>query len=309
MNNTLKTIVWITAAIAVVSLGIAAVLFFATGMVGPWKSGNGISVDEQRSFALNGFDKIEVRTSSTDVHITAGDGDTVDIWQRGTVYTGQADSIPALAAEQSGEVLEITTERKDGRKWVLGFFSSDLILEIKVPQHYRGALVVDTSSGDVEISNQILSELSVETSSGDIRLSFVQAATIEMESSSGDQTVDGITAESSSLTSSSGEIQVRDLYGGARAKSSSGDITLRYRKFNADLEVRSSSGDVGLYLTESAQFRMEARASSGNIDCAFPVTLNEANSEIRRNRLFGTVGEGAHKVVVQTSSGDITIRP
>jgi lia operon protein LiaG len=309
MNNTLKKIVWITAAIAIVSLGIAAVLFFATGMEGPWEPGNGITIDEQRSFALNGFDKIEVRTSSTDVHITAVDGDAVGIWLHGTAYTGQADTVPALAAEQSGEVLEITTERKDGRKWVLGFFSSDLILEIKIPKQYRGALVVDTSSGDVEINDQILSELSVETSSGDMQLNSIQATTIAMESSSGDQTAEGITAESSSLTSSSGEIRVKDLHGGAKAESSSGDITLRFGEFDSDLEVHSSSGDVELFLTETAAFRVEARASSGDIDCAFPVILNEASSEMRRNRLFGTVGEGAHKVVVQTSSGDITIRP
>lgn len=309
MNNTLKTIVWITAGVAIVSLGIAAVLFFATDMAGSWKPGNGISVDDRRTSDLSGISHIEVGTSSTDVHIMAGDGDTIDLWLHGTVHTGQADAVPALAAERSGEVLKISLERRDGRKWVLGFYSSDLILQIRVPQQYRGALAVDTSSGDVEISDQILSELSVESSSGDIRLSSVQATEIALESSSGDQTVEGMTAESSSLTSSSGEIRVKDLHGGARAESSSGDITLRYSKFNADLEVRSSSGDVGLYLTESAGFRVEARASSGDIDSAFPVTLSGADGESRRNRLSGTVGDGTHQVSVQTSSGDITIRP
>jgi lia operon protein LiaG len=309
MNNTLKTIVWITAVVAIVSLGIAAVLFFATGMGGPWVSGKGFTIDERRSIALSGIADINVRTSSTDVHLTASDGDAVEIWLHGTVYTGEPDAVPALAAEHSGNVLEILLKRKDGRKWVLGFFSSDLIAEIRVPQQYRGTLVVDTSSGDVEISNQVLSELSVETSSGDVRLSSVQAATIAMDSSSGDQTVEGMKAEQSKLTSSSGEIRVKDLQGGAKAESSSGDITLRYSEFNADLEVRSSSGDVELYLTESAEFRVEAKASSGDIDCAFPVTLNEADSESSRNRLFATVGEGTHQVVVQTSSGDITIRP
>ena len=74
MNNTLKTIVWITTAIAVVSLGIAAVLFFASGMDGLWEPGSGIIVDEQRSLGLSGIGDIEVRTSSTDVYITASEG-------------------------------------------------------------------------------------------------------------------------------------------------------------------------------------------------------------------------------------------
>ena len=192
MNKTLKTIVWITAGVAVVSLGIAAVLFFATDMTGSLKPGNGITVDERKSFAIGGIDHINMRTSSTDVYVAAGDGDTIDIRLHGTVYTDQPDAVPALAAEKSGELLEISLERKDGRKWVLGFFSSDLVLEIRIPQNYRGALVVNTSSGDM-------------------RLNAVQASTIVMESSSGDHTAEGLNAGQATITSSSGEIRVRDL--------------------------------------------------------------------------------------------------
>jgi len=309
MNNTLKTIVWITAAIAVVSLGIAALFFFATGTDRPWEPGNGIIVDEQRSLDLSGIEDIDVATSSTDVYIAASEGNSVEARLHGTVYTGQADAIPVLAAEHSGKVLEISTERKDGRKWVFGFYSSDLILEIQVPRQYRGAIVVHSSSGDVEINGQNLSELSVQTSSGDMQLSSIQATSITMESSSGDHWAEGIKAERSELTSSSGKIRVKDLQGGAGAESSSGDITLGFEAFTSDLEVRSSSGDVELYLTETAEFRVEARASSGDIDCAFPISLDQAGSQVDRNRLYGTVGGGTHRVAVRTSSGDITIRP
>ena len=308
-KGTLKKIVWITAAVAVVSLGIAAVLFFATGIDRPWESGKGIIVDEKRSFASGGIEKLEVRTSSTDVLVGTGEGNTVDVRLHGTVYTGQAAAVPALAAERVGDVIDISTERKDGRRWVLGFFSSNLILEIEVPDQYRGALAVHTSSGDVEISDRILSELSVRTSSGRIELHSIQAGTVSMDSSSGDQTAEGMNAGYSKMTSSSGDIRAKGLQGEARVESSSGDLTLRYGQFDSDLEVRSSSGDVELFLTEAAEFRVEARASSGDIDCAFPVTLSGADSEMRRNRLFGAVGEGTHRVVVHTSSGDITIRP
>jgi lia operon protein LiaG len=96
------------------------------------------------------------------------------------------------------------------------------------------------------------------------------------------------------LTSTSGDLRVEDLQGGAKVKSASGEITLSYLEFNADLEVRSSSGDVKLLLTEAAQFRLEARASSGDIRCEFPVTLAGANSEMSRHTVIGTVGDGGH---------------
>jgi lia operon protein LiaG len=214
-----------------------------------------------------------------------------------------------LVAELFGDTLDITTERKKGQHFVLGFYSDDLVLEIGVPEQYRSRLVVRTSSGDVEMNDQILSTLSVHTSSGDMQLSSIQAATVSLESSSGDQEAESIQAENSELTSTSGDVRVGDLQGGAKVKSSSGEITLSYLEFNADLGVRSSSGDVKLFLTEAAQFRLEARASSGDISCEYPVTLAGASSEMSRNKVIGTVGDGTHQVVVQTSSGDIAIRP
>ena len=225
-KGALKKIAWISAAVAVISLGIAAVLFFATDMGRPWESGKGIIIDEKRSFASGGIGKLEVRTSSTDVYITESQGNTIVAHLHGTVYTGQAEAVPALAAEQAGNVIGISTERQDGRRWVLGFFSSDLILEIEIPDNYRGALVVHTSSGDVEISGQILSELSVQTSSGSIQLHSIEAATAALKSSSGDQTAEGMNAGYSQMTSSSGEIRAKDLQGSARVAVSYTHLTL-----------------------------------------------------------------------------------
>jgi lia operon protein LiaG len=307
MKGPSNRIVLVVSAIAAVSLGIAVVLFFTTTTNLFGQPGGRLSVEQRRSFPLEGIAEINVRSSSTDVVIGKTQGGTVDLYLHGTVRSSRPGAAPELLAERSGRSLMISTDRRN--VVVLGFFSSNLVLEIGVPEQYAGALVVHTSSGDVDITGQDLSALSVETSSGDMRLSSLQASTLSMKSSSGDQTVNGLGAGLAEFGSSSGDILVENLQGGARAESSSGSITLRFREFSSDVEVQSSSGDVELYLTGSAQFRLEARSSSGDIDCAFPLTLSGASSEIRRNRMVATVGEGTHRVVVQTSSGDITIAP
>jgi lia operon protein LiaG len=269
MNDTLKKIVLITTAVAVVSLGIAALLFFTTNMNRAWELKGGITVDERETFPLEGITEINVQTSSIDVFIGNTEGSSIEVYLHGSVHTRRSEATPILAVEQTGDLLRITTEREKGQPFVLGFYSEDLVLEIGVPEQYRNRLVVRTRSGDLDISDQNLSELSVNTSSGDMQLSSVLAATVSMESSSGDQKAENLQA----------------------------------------LEVRSSSGDVKLLLTEAAQFRLEARASSGDIRCEFPVTLAGANSEMSRHTVIGTVGDGVHQVLVKTSSGDITIRP
>ena len=104
MNNTLKTIVWITAGVAVVSLGIASVLFFATGMHGFWEPRGGITVDEQQTFAMAGVDRIDVRTSSTDVYVAPGDGDSIDVRLHGTMYAGDPDEVRRIGCDVQGNL-------------------------------------------------------------------------------------------------------------------------------------------------------------------------------------------------------------
>ncbi len=311
MNEKLKKIVIITAAVAVASLAIATILFFTIDnrRGWDWTEPGGIEVKESESFSLQGLAEINVQTSSTDVLIIESAGNSLELLLHGSVFTGRKEAIPHLAAVQRDDVLEVTTQQEDGKKFVVGFFSSDLVLELRVPAAYRERIVVRTSSGDVTISDQVLSELSVDTSSGDIELSSLRASTLTAETSSGDQFLENLELEHSQLTSTSGRIRAEAFRGAAEAKSSSGDITLSYEAFNGDLEIRTSSGDVRLFLTDEADFRLQAKASSGDIQCDFPVTLAGADSEMSRNTLTGLIGEGTHQVMVTTSSGDITIKP
>ena len=115
MNNTLKKIVLITAAVAVVSLGIATILFFATSMKGRWELKDGITVDERRTFSLEEIAEINVQTSSTDVLVGKSEGSSIEVYLHGTVYATRSEAITTLQAEQTGELLQIATERKDKR--------------------------------------------------------------------------------------------------------------------------------------------------------------------------------------------------
>jgi lia operon protein LiaG len=309
MNNTLKKIVLISAAVAAVSLGIAAVLFFTTGMFSSGRREGGLAVDESDTFSPAGIEEINLSTSSTDVLVGGSTGNSIEVRLHGTVHTTHPEAIPRLSALRRHEILEIATERKEGLKYTIGFYSDDLVLELGLPEVYRERLVVRTSSGDVKITDHKLSGLSVATSSGDIELRSIRTSSLKKESSSGDLVAEDLDADYSELISSSGDTQVQGLRGSARVKTSSGKIVLRYSEFDGDLEVRSSSGDVTLSLTEAAQFRLQARASSGDVTCHFPITVSGPASQMSRNTLVGVVKKGTHSVAVDSSSGDITIEP
>ncbi len=309
MNDTIRRIVLISAAVAAVSLGIAAVLFFTTGIYSSGGVKDGFTVDESYSFSPAGIEEINVSTSSTDVLVVGSASESIEAGLHGTVYTTHPEAVPRFSAHQQDEVLEIATEGKDGGKFMIGFYSGDLVLELRLPETYQELLVVRTSSGDVKIADQKLSGLSVDTSSGDLELRSVRTSSLRKQSSSGDLVARDLDADDAELISTSGDTRIEGLRGSARVKSSSGKTVLRYSAFDGDLEVRSSSGDVRLSLTDAARFRLQARASSGDVTCHFPITMSGPASEMSRNTLVGVVREGTHSVTVDTSSGDITIGP
>ncbi|MBN2553641.1 MAG: DUF4097 family beta strand repeat protein [Spirochaetales bacterium] len=309
MKHTLAKVALITAAVAVVSLGIAAILFFTTNIDQGWMLKRGAEVEKRETASLDGITEIDVRSSSVDVLVGANGGDALEVKLHGMVYSDHPEAVPQLIVEKDGELLSIGTGAGKPRPFVFAIRSGDLVLEVGIPQRYRGTLVVRSRSGDVTILEQELARLSVETASGDMKLRSVSSAEASLISASGDQAIDGLEGGQLSLRSLSGGILAEDLRGAARVESSSGDIFLKYRQFDADLDVQSSSGDVELFLTDSAGFCLEARSSSGDIDCAFPLVLSASGGQMSRDAVVGIVAEGTHSVRVNTSSGDVTLGP
>ncbi|MBN2323570.1 MAG: DUF4097 family beta strand repeat protein [Spirochaetes bacterium] len=183
----------------------------------------------------------------------------------------------------------------------------NLELEIRIPEGWVKDASVKTHSGDIRIENIRFTILTLDASSGDIELSSVETGRLKAECASGDIDAVFLDTENAELAAQSGNIELEDVTGDVSARTASGDVTVRYAKFSNDVSLYCASGDVLLLLPEGAEFVLNARASSGDITCDFPLLVRE----MKRNKrsLEGTAGGGKNLVEIETASGDITVRP
>ena len=70
------------------------------------------------------------------------------------------------------------------------------------------------------------------------------------------------------------------------------------------MAVSTTSGEIAIKLPADAGFILGVKSQSGEINCAFPVTVTGNKND---NHLNGTVGNGSCNVSLSSTSGSINI--
>ncbi len=303
---------------------------------------------------------IEIHTTSTDTTLFSAQTEKVKAALTGSVKTTNPDAVPTLEIKQSGDTISIIEKRKVTS--IIGFYSSNVKLDISIPESFNGVVAyngtsgnftssnlklktlrLDLSSGDVDLENISLEEdFFVSSTSGNTEIHGLQAKAATLKATSGDKefldfsvsgdihilshsgntrienlnckqiilesTSGDIKAEKSkvdlfSVNSSSGNITLKDLEGAARVKSTSGNIEVLYQLLVGEVNLSATSGNIKLSVPSGSGFDLEARSSSGNIDCAFDLE-HETRS---KGKLQGVHGSGEVPVTLAVTSGNIKV--
>lgn len=299
------------------------------------------SAEEEQTVAVPaaGITALSLNQPRSDISVEAGDGDQITVTAEIRVWAGDRDEAEErlkslkLAAENDGGTLRVKLEGPPWTKkrWTSADYRISLprtvALElgtaagdIEVAGCHAGATVA-TASGDVGLRD-CRGEVSVSTASGDIELASCSGLKAQVRTASGDiglsdcagsaalQTVSG-DAEIGldgdlSVTSVSGDVSA-DVANARNVvvHSTSGDVAVAVASAAPapQLALVSISGDVELSLPDGISATLEAVTTSGDIDCDREL----ADAERKGRRLAGRLGEGAGRITVTTTSGDISI--
>ena len=176
--------------------------------------------------------------------------------------------------------------------------------DISFSQKDRAASVaLGASSGDITAVLTGADAVSVGTSSGNIRIrQSGRVGSADRSASSGQITADLGDVREFKAGTSSGRITVSAKSApSARLSASSGEITCGFGKMPESLDIGTSSGDVRLTLPADASFTADIKTSSGDVKCGFYALTDNEGTYV--------VGDGAAKVSIGTSSGDVTVQP
>jgi DUF4097 and DUF4098 domain-containing protein YvlB len=292
----------------------------------------------ERVLKVSGSAEVSVRSGSGNIRVLPGPGDTVKVSARlraNTFWVGNS------AITRIREIEKNPPVEQNGNTIRIGHFADESLThnvsisyEITVPEAARvdartgsggidigdvrgpvdvgtgsgsitvgrvaGAVTASTGSGGIEVHGA--AGLDAHSGSGSIRAAAV-AGSVKVRTGSGGIHVGQAGKGDLDASSGSGEVVATGVTGAARISASSGGVTVEGRP-GASWNVHASSGGITLRLPSDAAFDLAARASSGQITSAHPVTVQGV---VGRHRLEGKVRGGGPLVDVSSSSGGIRI--
>lgn len=303
--SSIRRVVIITAIAAAACLGIAAIIGVTTSGFVPGRFGKeGIAVDESKSLSMTGTALITIDSVSEEVRVTEGTGTDIQARLHGTVSSTSADAVPHLSAQARGSTADIGIDRKPvyvGIEW------SNLVLDVSVPKGYKGKLEVHSVSGSLDVAGHPYEALTLRTTSGSMRADAVSAGRFAARTTSGSLSVASLAAGSSEISSTSGSIKLTGVSGDLSATSVSGEVEVSYTAMPGKLDVQTTSGSVRVQLPTDASFTLDARSTSGDVTCRFPMVVQDSSGGGGHHVLAGKVGSGAGLVTVRTVSGGIRV--
>ena len=265
---------------------------------------------------LNGSDTDKVTVKET-ANKDLDDAHKVHTWVDGsTLYVRYCESTKKISFNRIEKKLELNIPgAQDLDNLSIKISSGDF----KCDGVTAGKLNANSSSGDVGISCKA-SDIEIKVSSGDIVLDQEgMGGSVNIKSSSGkvNYTQTG-SNDQINIKSSSGGVNARvekasglaiDVSSGAitvnadditdfSAKASSGDIDITLGNIPQTSKIDSSSGDVKLFVPETADMTANIKISSGSFNSKLPFSKDGKTY---------TCGNGSSTMDIRVSSGDVNI--
>ncbi len=308
--------------IMVLSFSIAGSIFALTGF-SFINEGVEYILDEEYWFDIQNIQDIIIDNTNHKVRIIPAEDEKVRVHLNGKLVASSDAYIPELVFTETSTSLKIEV-KKLSIKTFMGFYSTNVSLDVYLPVSFEGNMDLRTSSGRVEIDELNLNEFkyksssgsltaksisavhgAIITSSGRVSIQSAQMEKLKVQTSSGNIEIDKIISEDVSLTGSSARITIGQLdTKEIKHSTSSGNLDIGNVKM-VNGEFDSSSGRLTF---NDVTGNLQATSRSGNIS----IKYNEYNSNIKIQTSSGRVdlvlpAEAAFLVDARTSSGRIRL--
>ncbi|WP_238187092.1 DUF4097 family beta strand repeat-containing protein [Paenibacillus sp. L3-i20] len=280
-----------------------------------------ISVEEK--YDINDLKHLSIDDSSMNIDIIPGSSSQAIVRMTGSVSKNVFNEYK-LEGRKDGDTLRIKTKSGDGWNW---FTWSTVKLTIELPEKQWEEFTVYTNSGNISVQQVLSTKLSLKTSSGNIqakevegqaislkstsgniKLSEASSDDVELKTSSGNITVEEYEAKQIDINTVSGNIKAIEGLSEIKAKSSSGNITIKGEDLLHDTDLKSTSGNVTIDVyNEPTSLAVDYSGGSGQGNIKISNFSYETKSN-DRDVIKGAFGTGETELIVRTSSGNFTLK-
>ncbi|KKZ98819.1 DUF4097 family beta strand repeat-containing protein [Bacillus wiedmannii] len=217
---------------------------------------------------------IEVKLDAGDIVVQKSPDSSFYVKQSGDIGKHE------VRIDEDGDTLKIIGEREKGASFDFSFYDfrfQTSTITLLVPERPYQEIKINSSAGQIEISDVKSDCVSVGTLAGEVDLKNVTAKSVEG-------------------SSKAGEVSFKKVIGKVTAKSASGEVHIMDHDPKYDVEASSTAGDVDITLLEKPQDAViTGQSAAGEV-----MIFNEENKNI-------TIGNGSKKISGKTAAGDVTI--
>ncbi|PFV71090.1 GNAT family acetyltransferase [Bacillus sp. AFS059628] len=218
---------------------------------------------------------IEVKLDAGDIIVQKSPDSSFYIKQSGDVRKQE------IRIAEDGDTLKVIGEREKGASFDFSFYDfrfQTSTVTIFVPERSYKEIKVNSSAGQIEMSDVNSDHVTVGTLAGEVDLKHVTAKSVEG-------------------SSKAGELSFKKVIGKVTAKTASGEVHFMDHDPKYDVEASSTAGDVDITLLEKPQDAViTGQSAAGDV-----TIFNEENKNVK-------IGNGSKKISGKTAAGDVTIK-
>lgn len=306
MKKATKIALIISASLVAIGIVFCVASFAAAGWdIRAYKTEESVYTRKTCEYDSNAVCDFIFTDASRDVKFICSDDDKIHI----TYYENDRNGYTFHLSDDG--TLKMTY--RSSRKWYFifgfNFHSDNQQTVIAIPAGYTGNLTIKLASGDLAITELMLTgKLSAKSASGDMEITRSSVTDeVSLSSASGEIALDSLFADDVQIKTTSGDIDSRTLICGTLTLSStSGDISMQETTCDT-LSAKAVSGNIEITAL-TAEGNIQCKTTSGEID----LTEMKGNDFILHstsgNVRAGILGnENEYDIRAKTTSGNIRV--
>lgn len=238
-------------------------------------------IKKEQEISLFDLNKISLEFKTSDLNVFFTEDTQIRVVQYSYKDVNEDE---LFQVNKTGSHITISENPKPRFHFFYFGFMDGIVYDVYIPKEYEGSLNIKAVSGDVEVEESLkFEDLTISSTSGDIKMGNVEAKNITIETISGDiklqqlenetlklKTVSGdIFVESAKEKiegkTTSGNIEIQKIEGNVELSSVSGDIKSEDFKIMGDSKVKTTSGNVKMYLNKDSNCEIQTKSVSGNV--------------------------------------------
>lgn len=238
-------------------------------------------IQKEQQISLFDLDKVSLEFRSSDVNVFFTEDSQIRVVQ----YSyKELDDESLFKVNKTAKHITISESNKSRFHLFYFWFMNQTVYDVYIPKEYKESLEIKNVSGDIDVEQSLKFEnLTISSTSGDIKMGDVEAKNINIDSISGDIKLGRLTDDDLRLKTVSGDIRVENAKGKIEAKTTSGTIEIKELegevqltsvsgdiksdnfKVTGDSRVKTTSGNVRMYLNQESNCEIQTKSVSGNV--------------------------------------------